>query len=137
MIYLARVPRARRVLLSDIRQATHAPESFLSKVLQALTRAGLISSRRGPAGGFQISTRGRQATMRDVIEAIDGPMRLNICLSDQRPCPRSEWCPAHPVWAEAQQALLNVLSSALISDLAADTHRSFPALLDRKTGTGD
>jgi Rrf2 family protein len=137
MVYLAKISRDRRVLLPAIGQATAAPESFLSKVLQALTHAKLITSRRGPAGGFQISARGRQASMRDVIEAIDGPMNLNVCLSDKRSCPRMTWCPAHPVWAQAQEALLSVLSAALIADLASGKYLGFPILVNRRTGAGD
>jgi Rrf2 family protein len=135
MVYLARIPRDHRALLPAITAATSAPESFLSKVLQALTRARLITSRRGPAGGFQISSRGRQASMREVIEAIDGPMHLNVCLTDKRSCPRKDWCPAHPVWVTAQEALLNVLNTALVSDLASGKYTGLPNLIDHKTGT--
>jgi len=119
MIFLASVPARRRVLLHDIAHATAAPESFLSKILQSLTRAKLIVSRRGQAGGFEILPHGREASMRDVIEAIDGPLYLNVCLISQRACAREAWCPAHPVWARAQQAMLDVLSSAVIADLAS------------------
>jgi len=123
MIHLATVTHGERNSLPAISAATGAPDSFLSKVLQTLTRARLISSRRGPAGGFEISERGRQASMRDVIEAVDGPMCLNVCLSEVRSCPRKGWCPAHPVWVNAQGAMLEVLSRAMIADLAAgDLH---------------
>jgi Rrf2 family protein len=134
MVHLASLPRDRRVLLPAMAEATGAPDSFLSKVLQALTRARLVTSRRGPAGGFQISARGRMASMRDVIEAIDGPMNLNVCLSENRSCARRAWCPAHPVWVKAQGALLEVLSSALIADLASGSHVDVPFFVGRKTG---
>ena len=137
MVYLAKVPRDHRVLLPAIGDATSVPQSFLSKVLQTLTRAQLVTSRRGPAGGCQISAHGQQASMRDVIEAIDGPMSLNVCLNDNRSCSRKAWCPAHPVWIKAQEALLNVLGSALISDLASGKQRGFPVIADRRTGTRD
>ena len=137
MVHLAKSPRDQRALLPAIGAATSAPESFLSKVLQSLTRARLIESRRGPAGGFQISTRGRQASMLEVIEAIDGPVSLNVCLNPNRSCPRKGRCPAHLVWAKAQEALLGVLSTALISDLASGNYRDVPILVERKTGTGD
>jgi len=87
-------------------------------VLQGLTRAKLIDSRRGPTGGFQISALGRLASMRNVVEAIDGPISLNVCVSERRSCPRQSWCPAHPVWIRAQEALMGVLSTAKIADLA-------------------
>ena len=120
MVHLAS-PEHRRVSLGGLAQATGAPESFLSKVLQALTRARLIESQRGQAGGFEISARGSGASMRDVIEAIDGPIRLNICLNSGKTCARKHWCPAHPVWVEAQQAMLDVLERASISELADPT----------------
>lgn len=105
-------------MLPYLAKATEAPESFLSKVLQDLSRARLISSRRGKSGGFAILPRGLQASMRDVIEAIDGPICLNLCLISGRSCGRKAWCPAHPIWNQAQQAMLDVLSQARIADLA-------------------
>lgn len=123
MIHLASPGVAERVSLPMLAAATGAPESFLSKVMQALTRTGMISSRRGQAGGFQISSRGRSASMRDVIEAIDGPIHLNVCLVSGRSCRRKSTCPAHPVWQEAQKAMLDVLSRATVAGLAAESSR--------------
>jgi Rrf2 family protein len=118
MIYLAGLPDNERAMLPSLAVATGAPPSFLSKVLQALSRAGLIASRRGQSGGFQIVSLGRQASIRNVIEAIDGPITLNLCLVNGESCSRKSWCPAHPVWARAQQAMLQVLDTAMIADLA-------------------
>ena len=136
MMYLVALNPGERASLPSIAEATGAPESFLSKVLQGLARARMITSRRGPAGGFEISPLGRHASMRDVVEAIDGPISLNVCLSLRRSCTRKGWCPAHPVWARAQEVLLGVLSKAMIVDLAAgggDTS----VLAHISTGTGD
>lgn len=119
MIYLATLPEEKRTLLPELARATEAPVSFLSKVLQSLAHAELLSSRRGKAGGFAILPRGREATLREIIEAIDGPICLNVCLNGGRDCGRKSWCPAHPVWARAQRAMLDVLTSATVSTLAA------------------
>ncbi|MFZ0747083.1 MAG: Rrf2 family transcriptional regulator [Terracidiphilus sp.] len=119
MVHLATLPANERALLPALAEATEAPESFLSKVLQALSRAGLISSWRGKAGGFAILPRGRQASMYEVIEAIDGPICLNVCLIRGRSCVRKAWCPAHPVWAQAQRAMADVLGAAVIEELAS------------------
>jgi Rrf2 family protein len=121
MIHLAGQATESRALLPTLAQATDAPESFLSKVLQALSHAGLISSRRGQSGGFQISALGRAASMREVIEAIDGPICLNVCMVSGRSCNRKAHCIAHPVWAQAQMAMMEVLSAATITDLATQT----------------
>jgi DNA-binding IscR family transcriptional regulator len=58
--------------------------------------------------------------MREVIEAIDGAICLNLCLIAGRSCSRKARCPAHPVWIEAQQAMMDVLSRASIAALAAE-----------------
>ncbi|MFZ0392796.1 MAG: Rrf2 family transcriptional regulator [Terracidiphilus sp.] len=122
MVHLAAPEGESRVSLPALARATGAPESFLSKVMQELTRSGLIVSQRGHAGGFAIAPRGRQASMRQVIEAVDGPIQLNLCLGTDKSCARRSWCPAHPVWMKAQQAMLAVLDRARIVDLAAEAY---------------
>lgn len=124
MVHLATLPAHERALLPALADATGAPESFLSKVLQALSHAKLIASQRGQSGGFEILPAGRQASMREVIEAIDGPLCLNVCLLSERACGRAKRCPAHPVWVRAQEAMLDVLSSAVIADLACEARIS-------------
>ncbi len=119
MIYLAGTASGARLSLGDIAAATQAPESFLSKVLQALSRAGLISSRRGQSGGFKMSSRGSAASILDVIEAIEGRISLNVCLMAGKSCSRKHSCPAQPVWADAQRAMLQALDAARIANLAA------------------
>ena len=121
MVHLATLPPEKRAFLPDLAKATSAPESFLSKVMQTLSHAGLISSRRGKLGGFAILPHGRQATMREVIEAIDGPICLNVCLNGGKECERKSWCPAHPVWARAQRAMIDVLMSVTVSAMASRT----------------
>jgi Rrf2 family protein len=119
MVHLATLPPEKRVFLPGLALATAAPESFLSKVMQALARAGLISSKRGKLGGFAILPRGREATMREVIEAMDGPICLNVCLNGNKDCERKSWCPAHPVWARAQRSMIDVLMSVTVSGMAS------------------
>ena len=126
MVHLATLPPRERAPLSALAEATEAPESFLSKVLQTLAHAELISSRRGKSGGFAILSSGREASMQQVIEAIDGPICLNTCLVSGKSCGRRTWCPAHPVWRQAQQAMLQVLSQSSIAELASQARVSQP-----------
>ena len=120
MIHLATLPAHQRARLPSLARATGAPESFLSKVLQALCRAGFLASRRGQSGGFEMLPAGRQASVRTVIEAIEGPICLNLCLVHGAFCGRKSTCPAHPVWVRAQEAMMGVLSTATIADLAME-----------------
>jgi Rrf2 family protein len=118
MIHLAGLPPGTRVSRSELSGAAECPEQFLSKVLQNLTRAGLVLSHRGNTGGFELEEAHRSASLLEVVEAIEGPIRLNSCLTSDHACNRQGWCPSHPVWVEAQQAMATVLSAANISDLA-------------------
>ncbi|MDR3763343.1 MAG: Rrf2 family transcriptional regulator [Acidobacteriota bacterium] len=130
MIHLARLPAGERAALPTLAKAAEVPKSFLSKVLQSLTRAGLILSYRGNDGGFIILPAGQRATLRTVIEAIDGPLFLNLCLTSGRACSRSKQCPAHPLWIEAQQQVLAVLEHRDISQIAS-TSETLPVAIKR------
>ena len=120
MIHLATMPAGQRSRLPALARATDAPESFLSKVLQALCRAGFVAWRRGQSGGFEILAAGRLASVRAVIEAIDGAISLNLCMVTGVSCTRKSYCPAHPVWEKAQEAMLAVLTASSIAELAAE-----------------
>jgi Rrf2 family protein len=117
MIHLAGLPPGTRASRGELALQAECPEQFLSKVLQSLTRAGLVISHRGNTGGFELSAH-RDASLLNVVEAIEGPMRINICLSSELACTRQERCPAHSVWAQAQEAMLGVLQSVSMDNLA-------------------
>ncbi len=118
MVHLAGLPPGARVSRGDLSIAAECPEQFLAKVLQGLTRAGLVISHRGNTGGFELDELHRSASMLDVIEAVEGPIRLNLCMTSDHACTRQAWCPAHTVWADAQAAMLAVLNAATIDVLA-------------------
>ena len=128
MIHLELCSDLARNTLPSLAQATGAPESFLSKVLQNLCRAGYVTSRRGQVGGFAIQPAGRDASIADVVAAIDGPFRLNACTAPGATCERKCMCAAHPVWAQAQEAMVVVLRSHTIGALACQSSAA-PAIV--------
>ncbi len=123
MIHLAGLPPGVRSSRDELAAAAECPEQFLSKVLQNLTRAGLVVSHRGNTGGFELPVEHRETTLLEVVEAIEGPIRLNVCLTSEHACTRQDWCPAHSVWGEAQNAMVAVLRKATIAGLARQTGR--------------
>ena len=118
LIHLAALPAGTRANRVALAKSVDVPIEFLGKVLQALTRARLILSHRGVNGGFELARASREITMLDIVEAIDGPIALNVCVVRPEACPRAWWCAAHVVWFEAQEALKAVLAKATIADLA-------------------
>ncbi|MCX6621024.1 MAG: Rrf2 family transcriptional regulator [Acidobacteria bacterium] len=118
MIHMALSPEGSRHQKSSLAQAAEVPEHFVSKVLQHLKRSRLIESQRGMHGGFTLARAPKSVTMLDVIEAVQGPTILNICLSPGPSCNRKGWCPAHTVWVDAQEAMKQVLKRVTIAALA-------------------
>lgn len=118
MIHLAGLAPGARVSRTELATTIECPEQFLSKVLQNLARAGLVVSHRGNTGGFELPQPVKNVTLLEVVEAIEGPIRLNLCLTSDQACGRQKWCPAHGVWAEAQEAVAVVLQKATIGELA-------------------
>jgi len=118
MIHLAGLPRGSKLQQADLSKATDVSGHFLSKVLQRLVRAQLIRSQRGAGGGFALAVPADSISLLSVVEAMEGPLRLNLCLEDGPRCNRESWCPAHQVWVTAQAAIGKVLGAASIAALA-------------------
>lgn len=83
---------------------TEAPGSYLSKVLQALGRAGLVHAQRGLKGGFTLALPLNEVTALDVINAVDPLKRINRCPLG-RLAHQKELCPLHR-WLDAGVALM-------------------------------
>lgn len=120
ILYLARQPRDRVVLISEIAAAQAVPESYLAKIFQDLVKAGLVRSHRGARGGFTLARAPEDITLRQVIEAIEGPLALNRCLDPREGCERSGECVVHRALSEAQDRLVSALDAVKLSVLAAE-----------------
>lgn len=85
MAVLAKNSR-RRFGNQDIADLLGASGNHLAKVMQRLVKAGLVNSIRGPQGGFQLDRRASAITLLDIFEAIEGPIKDFVCLSDNPIC---------------------------------------------------
>jgi Rrf2 family protein len=95
------------------------PKVFLPKIVQRLVQAGLLRAQRGPSGGIVLSRPAKDINLRQIIEAIDGPIALNNCLIMPDECPRLSICPVHEVWVKAQQDLLSSLEGMTLDRLVS------------------
>lgn len=124
MVHLAGLKPDARCSITELARATEVPDAFLNKVMQRLTAAGLIASHRGPAGGFRLNTPAASVSILQVVEAIEGPLQLNLCTNrcaDGPTCGRAPWCPVHLVWEHAQAKLREILGASSIDALARDS----------------
>lgn len=118
VLYLAQQDNGKVNMLSAIAKAQDVPPRFLAKIFQALAKAGIVKSHRGAKGGFSLGRPAEEVTIKDVIEAIEGPIHLNVCLMAPGECSRDKICPMHKVWEEAQEKMMGVLSRANFAELA-------------------
>lgn len=121
---MAQQPSERLVLVSEISRNQNIPETFLAKIFQRLSKAGLLRSSRGSKGGFSLGKPANEITMREVIEAIEGPIALNRCLRREGECKEEEVCPIHQVWEKAQERFLEILDRTTMEDLAKQIVRN-------------
>lgn len=117
MAYLAQFPVGHVSSLRDVGGAQDIPESFLAKIFQSLVHAGLATSQRGAHGGFSLARPATEVTVRQVIEAIDGPISLNSCVLHPDDCCRSSACAMHKVWEQAQERMMGVLDDVSLAQL--------------------
>ena len=117
LIFLARQPYEKVIWVGEISRVQKVPEKFLAKIFQQLVKAGLLRSVRGAKGGFLLRKPADEITMREVIEALEGPVAINWCLLRKGECEEELVCPLHGIWDEAQQGLLKVLDRTTIEDL--------------------
>ena len=126
VVYLAQQPEGSLSPLEDISRVQEVPKHLSAKVLQTLARGGIVKSSRGTGGGYTLARPAGEITLLNVIECIEGPICLNYCLKDgeclrQENPLRSESCPIHNVWEEAQNKFREVLGSYKIDELARKT----------------
>jgi Rrf2 family protein len=119
LIFLARHPGTRSKA-SEIGGEMEMPTGFLQQVLQELQRARLVTSRSGPQGGYSLARDPGSITIREIVEALEGPIELQECALRGGPCRWDEVCALHWVWSGAQRTLKQSLESATLARIAAD-----------------
>jgi Rrf2 family transcriptional regulator, iron-sulfur cluster assembly transcription factor len=117
ILYLAGLPWGKVALISEIAEAADVPKSFLSKIFQSFAKIGLVSSSRGTGGGFTLARPPAQITLREVVEAVEGPIVPNRCLIGQGTCDKDATCSVHPVWRRVQTEVVAILDGITLEDL--------------------
>lgn len=120
MIYLASVPEGSIIPFRDVARAMDIPQDFLAKILKTLVDTGVVRSVRGARGGYGLGRPASEISFLDVIEAVEGPVQLNLCMTDKgkEECGLSISCTMYSVWREGQERLLEVYRNAKLDRLA-------------------
>src|SRR3954471_14108453 len=104
----------------EIAELYSIPIELLAKVLQRLVRGGLLVSQQGTRGGYQLARVPSQISVADVIHAIDGPVTVTACTSEEGTCEQYAKCNVRdPLW-RVRERILAALGECTIAELAAD-----------------
>lgn len=122
ILFLARRPPGEVALLGEIAIGAQVPPTFLAKILQGLAKLGLVRSARGAGGGFTLARPATAITLREVVEAVEGPIVPNRCLTRGAPCEAGGACQVHLVWRRVQRQVVEVLDGVTIAELAQQKH---------------
>jgi Rrf2 family protein len=111
----------------EIAELYDIPVELMAKVLQRLVRRGLLASQQGTRGGYQLSRRPAQISVADVIQAIEGPVTVTACSTDDGQCEQFSKCNVRdPLW-RVRERILTALGECTIAELAADPPIPVPA----------
>jgi len=124
LIYLAKQPADKVCFISEISSGMNIPEKYLAKILQCLSRGGMVKSYRGVKGGFSLAKPPEELTIKDAFECLEGPMALHRCLEEPNACDMQEGCSVRPVWQNAQESLLEIFGNADLKKLAQTDARA-------------
>jgi len=121
LVSLAQAPKGEPVFISDIAEQQSIPKKFLEQILLDLKRHGILISRRGKFGGYQLLKDPSEITFGSILRIVDGPIAPLPCLSKmayQRcdDCKSEGTCEIRRIFAEVTEATRNVLDKRTIAD---------------------
>lgn len=113
VLYLSKLPRGQVVEAKVIAEEEKIPIRFLLKIFRFLTQAGIVESFRGVNGGYTLTQSPRDITLKDVLEAVEGPIYINRCLIAPEECNKRHAvrCSIHKALHSVQQTLNKELES--------------------------
>lgn len=105
-----------KVGIKEISRGISAPEHFLAKILQDLSRKGLIQSTKGPNGGFYLDEASRKNTLAEIVKAIDGDKLFTGCGLGLKVCSEKSPCPLHDEFKVIRKKVSQMLESATVGE---------------------
>lgn len=117
VLFLARESRDIPVPAGDIAAGLDVPANYLSKILHALSRAGVVSSERGPGGGYRLARPADTMSLADVVGAFDPISPGSRCLLGRARCHDDQPCAAHARWRQVFDPVTAFFRDTMVAEL--------------------
>lgn len=120
MKHLATRPDATSASAREIAEAYDIPIELMAKVLQRLVRRGLLVSHQGTRGGYRLSRPTSVISVADIIQAIDGPLTVTACSTEEENCDQFSKCSIRdPLW-RIKDRIISALSTCSLQEISSD-----------------
>jgi Rrf2 family iron-sulfur cluster assembly transcriptional regulator len=120
VLYLALQSPEKMTPIKDLARQLDIPSPFLAKILQNLTRQGLLASLKGPSGGFALARPAKDITLFHIVKAVDGDDFMNNCVLGFPDCSGKNPCSVHERWAGVRESIYDMLVGKNIAQMAKD-----------------
>lgn len=118
MIFIAQKTKdGDKVAIKEIAQGIDSPVHFIAKILQDLSRKGLLQSSKGPNGGFYLDHISMKRSLADIVRAVDGERLFKGCGLGLPQCSESHPCPIHHQFKTVRMQLMQTFETAKVGDL--------------------
>jgi Rrf2 family protein len=132
--HLAKHGAASACSAADISSACGISGTLMAKVLQKLAKAGLVVSRHGSGGGYQLARNPAEISAFEVINAIDGPLTITSCVTTRGECEQALTCTVKEPLRRVNDSILQILKTVTISQMSEDSSESGLVDLPSKGG---
>jgi len=119
-LWLAAQDPSEKFRVDDIADELDVPRNYLSKILHVLAREGVLTSSRGPGGGFQLARSPREVTLAEVVDHFDPLPEEAGCLLGRAQCSDRDPCAAHHRWKHISGAVHDFFRHTSIADLSPE-----------------
>jgi Rrf2 family iron-sulfur cluster assembly transcriptional regulator len=123
VLYLALKRDNEMTSIKELTKKLEIPYHFVAKILQDLTRKGILISHKGPAGGFRLAVPAKEITLIQVVEAIDGLSIMEKCVLGFPTCSENEPCAVHKEWNDVREKIRKMLATKSILEMAGTTQK--------------
>ncbi|MER3439475.1 MAG: Rrf2 family transcriptional regulator [Chloroflexota bacterium] len=129
MVALARNYGVGPMSIAAMAKESSVPYAYLEQLIVPLRRAGLVTSKRGAHGGYQLARPPEQVRVGEIYRVMEGPVAPMDCVSENvedQTCPLIEGCETRPVWLKVRDSIVEALDSLTLADLVSQSKRRPP-----------
>jgi len=129
MLFIAqKTKEGDRIGIKEIAKGIDSPEHFIAKILQDLSRKGILQSAKGPTGGFYLNDSSMKQSLADIVKAVDGDKIFQGCGLGLKQCSEALPCPIHHEFKRVRKQLFQMLERAKVGTFTSNLENSMAFL---------